>query len=60
MTAYQIEAIDCIKKLEQGIASLEQTIATENTWQRGYIENCKEYIASYKAKIEFLKAEYKV
>lgn len=59
MTIYQIEAIECIKKIYQCIESLEDQIASGHH-QKSYVENCKNYIASHKAQIEFLQKEYKV
>ena len=60
MNIFQIEAIECIKNIENQIECLRQTVAMKNTFQNGYIENCKKHIASYEAQIEFLKKKYNV
>jgi hypothetical protein len=48
------EKVEVIARLEENISRLENTIK-QGFWNKGYIENCKSSIASYKAQIEELK-----
>jgi hypothetical protein len=45
-----------IKLLQENIKRLESTILMAYTFQKGYIENCKKTIESYKEQIEILEA----
>jgi hypothetical protein len=45
-----------IKLLQKNIKRLESTISMAYTFQKGYIENCKNAIESYKEQIEILEA----
>lgn len=44
-----------IQLLEENIKRLEYSILKAYTFQKGYIENCKQAIESYKKQIEKLK-----
>ena len=45
-----------IELLEENIKRLELTILNSFTFQKGYIENCKSAIESYKKQIQKLKS----
>ena len=45
-----------IKLLQENIKRLENSISTSYTFQKCYIENCKQVIDSYKKQIEVLEA----
>jgi hypothetical protein len=45
-----------IELLEENIKRLESQISSAFTFQKGYIENCKSAIESYKKQIQQLKS----
>ena len=45
-----------IKLLKENIKRLEYSILMAYTFQKGYVENCKKTIESYKEQIEILEA----
>lgn len=45
-----------IKLLQENIKRLEYSISMAYTFQKGYVENCKKTIESYKQQIEILEA----
>lgn len=46
-----------IELLQENIKRLESTISMAYTFQKGYVENCKSAIESYKQQIEILKTK---
>ena len=47
-----------ITLLQENIKRLEAQISAAFTFQKGYVENCKKAIESYKMQIEALKLKY--
>ena len=45
-----------IELLKENIKRLEYSISMAYTFQKGYVENCKSAIESYKEQIEILEA----
>lgn len=47
-----------ITLLQENIKRLEAQISAAFTFQKGYVENCKKAIESYKKQIEAIKLNY--
>lgn len=60
MNIAQLEAIECIKNIQNRIDSINKTLSTKNTFQSKYLLNCKSDIEACEIQISNIKKQFSV
>ena len=60
MNIAQLEAVECIKSIQNRIDAINKTMATKNTFQSKYLLNCKKDIEACELQISNIRKQFSV
>ena len=60
MSIAQLEAVECIKNIQNRIDAINKTMAAKNTFQPKYLLNCKKDIEACELQISNIRKQFSV